>query len=87
MTVEDAARFIADHALIVGDSSDDLIRPWGPTGKGYAVLLHDPAELSRAYRMAAKRLHPDTEGAPTLFARLQDARDTILSQIGPVPAV
>jgi hypothetical protein len=33
----------------------------------------DPKEIARAYKIAAKRLHPDVGGDPEEFKRLQDA--------------
>lgn len=62
MTIEEAARFIAEHATDDGGwqrfDSDDVDGPW----------------LKDAYRLAAKRLHPDNGGDPALFQQLQDAK-------------
>lgn len=67
MTVEDAARFIADHAG-APDAWEDIV--------------DDLAGVRIAYvRDAAKVLHPDAGGDATLFARLQEAK-AILDQHG-----
>lgn len=57
MTIEEAARFIAEHGL--------------------HPIIGDPDSVDRAYRLAAKRLHPDAGGDAVLFARLQDAREVL----------
>ncbi len=62
MSKEDAARLLASEAVMTGDSPDDVIRPWGQGGKGYDVLLRDPEEARKAYKLAAKSLHPDVGG-------------------------
>lgn len=59
MTVEDAARFIAEHAVDI--SADDVLAQWA-------------AGRTTAYRVAARKLHPDNGGDVALFQRLQDAR-------------
>lgn len=60
MTVEQAARFIAEQA----DSPD-----------AWQDILEDTAGVrSDYYRDAAKRLHPDTGGDRELFVRLQEAK-------------
>ncbi|RBY82696.1 molecular chaperone DnaJ [Blastococcus sp. TF02A-26] len=59
MTVDAAARFVAEHAD--GVTADDVLGEW-LTGR------------SSAYRVAARRLHPDNGGDVVAFQRLQDAR-------------
>lgn len=71
MTVEDAARFLAEQACITRDD---------PTALNAADVLPDP---SYAYRLAAKRLHPDVGGDPALFRRLQDAKELLDRHGGP----
>lgn len=63
MTVDDAARFIAEHS------------GWWPEEVG--ALIDQPEVMLDAYRTAAKRLHPDTGGDPDLFRRLQEARELL----------
>jgi hypothetical protein len=65
MTVDEAARFIAEH-------SDD------PAGR-LVDVADDPLFALALYRDAAKTLHPDAGGDPELFKRLQDAK-AILDQ-------
>jgi len=67
MTVEAAAAFIAAHTGERCDGGDLLDSPGVP----------HPASVTRAYRAAAKRLHPDNGGDPALFRRLQDARELL----------
>lgn len=60
MSVDDAVTFIVEHS-----------------GNVYAAnyLLHNPDQMLAAYRLAAKRLHPDTSGGDhALFQKLQDAK-------------
>lgn len=64
MSVEEAARFIAEHA----GSNEGLI---GPDGR----ILRD--RLTAMYRFVARKLHPDVGGDAALFARLQDAREVL----------
>jgi len=71
MTVEQAARFIAEH-------SDD---PAGRVGD----VAADPHFALALYRDAAKTLHPDAGGDAELFQRLGDARQIILDEFGPLP--
>lgn len=78
MTADEAARFLAEHAA-VGLDGGMVAYPWGPAGKGYLPLLADPAERSRAYRLAVLRLHPDGGGDSDLFRRLVAAR-TLLDE-------
>lgn len=63
MTIEDAARFIAEQAW-PGDAIDEQ------------EVLDD---LDTAYRAAAKRLHPDAGGDPEMFRRLTVARDLLVA--------
>jgi hypothetical protein len=58
MTVDEAARFIAEHA------------GFGDAG----VVLASNGNAAEMYRKAARRLHPDAGGDPELFKRLQDAK-------------
>lgn len=58
MTVEDAARFIAEYGAQ---------RDWRP-------LIEFPTKRLATYRVAAKRLHPDAGGDQALFQRLQEAK-------------
>lgn len=68
MTVEEAARLLADNAEgwdagdLLDEFREDAHRPW----------------IRDAYRMAAKRHHPDAGGDPDLFRRLTEARDLLL---------
>lgn len=65
MTREQAAEFIAHWAGV-------------PTSAEW--ILEAPLQLERAYRSAAKRIHPDVTGDDgDTMARLNAARDTILS--------
>jgi len=60
MTREDAARFIATHS---GSNAYDVPQ-----------ILVDPEWRAKAYRYAARRLHPDQGGTADLFQQLQDAK-------------
>lgn len=60
MTREDAARFIATHG---GSNAYDVPQ-----------ILVDPEWRAKAYRYAARRLHPDQGGTADLFQRLQEAK-------------
>ena len=83
MTRTEAARFLAEMAVVrVDDGFPE--RPWGPAHKGYHVLIVDPAEADRAYKIAAKRLHPDTPvtGSHDLFVKAQTARDVLAADPG-----
>lgn len=62
MTADQAARFIAEHA---GQPSDA------------DPILTDPAARARAFKAAARRLHPDAGGNPEQFRQLVEARDLI----------
>jgi len=64
-TIEEAADFLIDHG------------EWGATRGDPKDLLDSPIAsdlIAAYYRMAAKRLHPDTGGDPEDFARLCEAR-------------
>ncbi len=61
MTVEEAARFIADHSG--QDWSDDV--------------LEDPSFALSLFRDAAKLHHPDQGGDPETFRKLVGARDLL----------
>lgn len=65
MTVEGAARFIAEHAVDV--TADEVLTQWR-------------AGRTTAYRVAARRLHPDNGGEVSLFHRLQEARQLLDGQ-------
>lgn len=68
MTVDAAARFIAEHgdpALVAMGGWANLAAP------GYESLLES------TFRAAAKLLHPDRGGDPALFRRLTEAREII----------
>ena len=58
MSVEDAAQFLADSAGV---------------GEAAASVVSSALNRAAAYRMAAKRLHPDLGGDPQAFLRLQEA--------------
>lgn len=64
MTVDEAARFVAEHG------APSLI-----SMGGWALLQErsHATELRRAYLAAARKLHPDTGGSEAGFKRLQDA--------------
>lgn len=67
MTVEQAARFIAEHA---GDP-------------GWLVeVAEDPAFALSLYKDAAKALHPDVGGDPDLFKRLGAAKAVLEAAFG-----
>lgn len=64
LTVDEAARFVAEHG------APSLI------SMGGWLLLKErshASELRRAYQAAARKLHPDTGGREKDFKRLQDA--------------
>lgn len=61
MSFEEACRFIADQA-------------WPGEVIGEQEVIDD---LDGAYRIAAKRLHPDAGGDPAMFRKLTDARDLV----------
>lgn len=63
-SIEEAAAFVAQHAGTDWDAGDLLDRPGVP---------HD-GSVERAYRIAAKALHPDAGGDPDQFKRLTEAR-------------
>jgi hypothetical protein len=62
MTVEEAARFLATV-----EGSNNVADRAG-------VLLSDAYELNYAYKLAAKRLHPDAGGSTEEFQKLQEAK-------------
>jgi hypothetical protein len=68
MTVEEAARFIGEHAHW-HDQRDPSI-------------IVDPDVLRVAYRAAAMALHPDTGGDDELFKRLDEAKRIIEAHRG-----
>ena len=68
MTREQAAEFIAWHA---GAEHGNEAAVWADK------MLHDLAELQRAYYLAAKRMHPDQRGGDTdIMAQLNVALAT-----------
>jgi hypothetical protein len=69
MTVEEAARFIADHADLEPLGPDDT--PW------WQLIVEEPDALASGYRRAAKILHPDAGGDAELFKRLQEAKQLL----------
>lgn len=71
MTVEAAARFIAEHAGWVDPDDPDA------PDAVVADLLGDHQVALRAYRAAAMRLHPDRGGDAELFRALQAARERL----------
>lgn len=70
MAVEDAVRFIAEHSD--HDEGDLWFSP-----ENLAQCLPDPTSVQTAYRVAAKRLHPDAGGDPELFRRLREAKQLL----------
>lgn len=60
MTTDEACRFLGEHS----DANDAAV----------AAMLTDTAVRDHAYRLAAKRLHPDHGGDAGDFARLQAAK-------------
>lgn len=66
MTVEDAARFIAEHSG--SPESWDLLA--NDSTRGSRVV-------ARSYRQAAMRLHPDRGGDQALFQRLEQAKQIL----------
>ncbi|MEV4197042.1 hypothetical protein [Micromonospora globbae] len=67
MTADAAARFIAEHAGRVVD---------GPPPDPDLILRNREAR-ARAFKAAARRLHPDAGGDPEQFRQLVEARDLI----------
>jgi len=45
----------------------------GGTAGDHTKILTDHEYATKAYRAAARKLHPDTDGSPELFQQLQDA--------------
>jgi hypothetical protein len=70
---ERAARFVLDHVPHSKASPQKLL---DDLAAGYTD------GLMSAYRVAAKRLHPDAGGDPGMFERLQEARDLLLGEVG-----
>lgn len=70
MTVEEAARFIAEY-------SDD------PTGR-LSDVEDDPSFALALFKDAAKNLHPDAGGDPELFRKLVAARELLKASFGRV---
>lgn len=68
LTLEQAARFVAVNADGASGRTEAEI------ADAARYVLTDPNLRGVAYRQAAKRLHPDTGGDATEFARLQDAK-------------
>ena len=46
-------------------------------GWAYGPDYDDPEDIDRAYRQAAKKLHPDAGGSTADFQRLQEARQLL----------
>lgn len=67
MTVEEAALLLAESA---------------GQGAGLAHRLTEGEGIVLAYRVAAKRHHPDAGGDPDLFRRLTEARDLLVAHAG-----
>lgn len=68
MTVEDAARLLAEH-----DPRPYVDGEW-------AELIDEPEAVRAAFREGAKAHHPDAGGDPALFRRLTEARDLLIAQ-------
>jgi hypothetical protein len=71
MTVEEAARLLAAESGEGWESEDLLVEV------GYGDSDHE--RISTAYRMAAKKHHPDNGGDPELFRKLTVARDLLVA--------
>jgi hypothetical protein len=69
MTIEEAAALLAEHAM-PGEGGRDPV--------GLAERLVNGEGIQLAYRVAAKRHHPDAGGDAELFRRLTEARDLLL---------
>jgi len=65
MTVEDASEFLHEQAVASGRLPSNAVRD---------VLLLRPVTVDVAYRLAARRLHPDKGGTVEDFQRLQQAK-------------
>jgi hypothetical protein len=76
MSVEEAAKFVCKHAGMPEASWGGLL---DSISSGRPEMQYGPA-----YRMAAKRLHPDTGGSVDEFQTLQEAK-TILDGYGRSP--
>lgn len=63
MTVDEAARLLADAAGLGSDQA--------------AGLIVDEAAAQDAYRAAVKQHHPDRGGDPAAFRRLQEAKELL----------
>jgi hypothetical protein len=73
MTVEDAARFLAEHGQPDG----------GAVFTAERLLADRPEWAALAYRTAARRLHPDAGGKPEDFHRLQEAKRLVDTAASP----
>lgn len=67
MSLEEAARFMAEHAA----------RVLGGRAPATDAILRDPAARSAAFRAASRGLHPDAGGNPEQFRQLVEARDLL----------
>jgi hypothetical protein len=70
MTVEQAARFIAEHAP---GTDPDRVRQ---------ILRNEGGARERCYKLAARRLHPDAGGDHEQFTRLQAAKRVLDQHAG-----
>lgn len=73
MSVEESAKFICRHAGMSEATWGGLL---DSIRNGAPEMQFEPA-----YRMAAKRLHPDAGGTADLFQKLQEAR-RVLEEFG-----
>lgn len=69
MTADEAARFISEHAIESPLSGRSVFTA--------SEILADSDKREAAYRVAAKRLHPDAGGDPDLFRQLGEAREIL----------
>ena len=68
-------------ALGSGLTRDDaaaLLWRAADAGQPPALSNLTPDDVASAYRMAARRTHPDSGGDPALFARITEARDLLI---------
>jgi hypothetical protein len=70
MTLEDAARLVADAGNFVNDVSTEEA--------AMAMLAGDETYIRAAYRTASNSHHPDVGGDPETFRQLTAARDLLL---------